>query len=251
MNFRSLASCGICGTAFLSMLVVGCVDIPSEGHTPPDLKADIRVMYLDASIIGLDTIVVASGPSFSSFQSNVFPAGSFGDVTTYSTVDAGGKRLKLSTGDADTSALTFATDQRGTLLVLPRPDVSQPRFGVLAEGRTFDPIGIEGSSQVRFVNTITQSASDTVDVTVDVIQLPDSVVVVPGLPFGCPGTPPVCSSDYLVVAAGDTVSYYFVRTGTSEILTGTISVVGGSRTNHTLVGSGSSDAALFEDIVTE
>ncbi len=253
MNFRSLASFAVPVAAVLSMLVVGCVDIPSEGPTPPDFKAQIRVMYLDPLLTASTNIVVASGPAFSNFQTNVFPAGSFGDpVTAYSTVDAGGKQLFVSPGDADTSALTFATDQRGMLLVLPRPDVvTQPRFGVLGEGRTFEAIGVEDSSQVRFVNTITRSASDTVDVTVDVIQLPDSSVVVSGLPFGCPGIPPVCASDYLMLPADTTVSFYIVRTGTSEVLSDTILVKGASRTNHTLVCSGPSDAVSFDDILTQ
>ena len=213
-------------------LAAGCVDIPSEGHTPPDFKAQIRVMYLDPSLSGTAMISIASAPDFDSFQTNVLGAGSFGTVTSYSTVDAGGKQL-LVTGDADTSALSFASDQVGTLLVLPMPD----RFVLLGEGRMFDPVGITGASRVRFVNAVTRGASDTLDVAVDVVQ--DSVVVDPGLAFR--GT----SDEYLEVPEGTTVTFYLTRSGAAEAITDVVMITGVSNTDYTIVGSGSADAAVL------
>ena len=252
MNFRSLASCAVPGAALLSIMAVSCVEIPSEGPAPPDYKAQIRVMYLDPLLTASTSITVASGPDYSNFQTSVFPAGAYGDpISAYSTVDAGGKQLFVS-GDPDTGTVTFVPDERGVLLVLPRDTTAQPRFGVLGEGRTFDPVGVEASSQIRFVNMITRSATDTADITVDVIQLPDSSVVLSAFPFGCPGgPPPVCASAYWLVPADSTVSFYVVRTGTNEVLSDTISVTGASRINHTLIGSGPSDAVSFEDILTQ
>ena len=250
MNFRSLASCAVSGAALLSIIAVSCVEIPSEGPAPPDLKAEVRIMYLDPLLTSSTTIHTANGPDYTNFLTDVYPAGVFGDaVSAYQTVDAGGKRMFVTPGDADTSALTVITDQRAVLLVLPRPDVTQPRFGILGEGRTFDPIGVEGSSQVRFVNSVARSATDTMDVAVDVIQLPDSIVAVAALPFGCSGG--VCASDYIAIPADSTVSFYFVLAGTSQAITDTITVTGASRVNHTLIGSGPSDAVSFEDILTQ
>jgi hypothetical protein len=201
-------------------------------------------MYLDPAITSTANIVVAAGPDFLNFRTDVFPSGSFGTVSGYTTVDAGGKQLFLSPGDADTSALTITSEQLGTLLVLPRPDVSQSRFALLWDGRSFEAIGVEGSSEVRFINTITRGSADTTDVSVDVNQLPDSTVVVSGLAFRS-------TSNFILVPAGSTVSYYLTRAGTSEVLTGSVTVTGSSNTIHTVVGYGTADAAMIDDFTTE
>jgi hypothetical protein len=243
--FRSLAPQVLSGAFLAATLIVGCVEIPSEGHTPPDYKSSIRVMYLDPAITSSTSIMVAEGPDFDPFVSNIFQSGSFGTVTTYSTVNSGGKQLFLPAPlDPDTSAFSIATEQRGTLAVLPRPDVSMPRFLLIGEGRTFESVGITGASRVRVLNAVARSGSDTVDVAVDIFRTSDSTSVETGLAFGT-------FSDFIEVASDSSEGFYLVRAGSDEVLTGSVSVTGASNTDYTIVGSGSSDAASFDSFRNE
>jgi hypothetical protein len=231
-------------TSFLVILVggvllLGCGEIPSEGHTPPDYKASIRVMYLDAAISGNVTIRLAPGPDFSTWSSSVFTPMPYGETTDYTTLDAGDKQLLVESVDADTSVQSFGADVRGTLVVLPRPDVSEDRFLLLGEGRIFEPVGVTGSSRIRFINAITQSATDSMEVEVDVIQLPDSSVAVAALEFRT-------SSSYFLVAADSVASFYLARSGTTDPITDSVPVTGQSNTDYTVVARGSSDAAVVE-----
>jgi len=229
-----------------AVFMAGCVEIPSEGHTPPDYKSSVRVMYLDPAITTATNIMVAEGPDFVGFSSNIFPSGSFGTVTSYSIVNSGGKQLFLPAPlDPDTSALTLATELRGTLIVLPRPDPAMPRFLVASEGRTFDPVGITGASRVRVVNAIARGAADTLDVAVDVFRTSDSTSVVTALAFGA-------FSDYLEVTADSTEGFYLTRTGSTTALDSTaVMITGASNTDYTLVGSGSADAATLDSFQNE
>jgi hypothetical protein len=133
-------------------------------------------------------------------------------------------------------------DQKGTLVVLPSPDVAEDRFLFLGEGRTIDPTGVSGSARVRFLNAVTQSATDSMDVAVDVIQLPDSSIAVSGLEFRA-------ASAYILVPADSSVSFYLARTGSMDPLSDeTVSVTGISNTDYTAVASGASDNASFVKI---
>lgn len=243
--FRSLASKVLPGAVLAAVLMVGCVEIPSEGHTPPDYKSSIRVMYLDPAITAAANIVVSEGPTFETFVSNIFPSGSFGTVSSYTVINSGGKQLFLSPGDADTASLPILTEQRGTLVVLPRPDVSMPRFVLANEGRTFETIGITGASRVRVLNAIARGTTDTADVAVDVFRTSDSTSVATGLAFGS-------FSDYLEVTADSSEGFYLMRNGSTQVLTGTaVTIAGASNTDYTLVGSGSADAASFDSFQNE
>jgi hypothetical protein len=151
----------------LAWIFVGCVDIPSEGHTPPDYKAEVRVLYLDPMITGTASIVMAPGPDFTSFSSTGLPSGTFGSpISAYSVLDAGAKRIFLSPGDADTSVITFAVELRGTLFILPRPDVANSRFLFASERYTFATNGIPDSGRVRFLNAIYRGSAATEDIAV-------------------------------------------------------------------------------------
>ncbi len=243
--FRSLASKVLPGAVLAAAFMVGCVEIPSEGHTPPDYKSSIRVMYLDPALTSASNIMVAEGPDFTPFVANIFPSGSFGTVTSYTTINSGGKQLFLSPGDPDTASLPILTEQRATLFVLPRPDVSMPRFVLGSEGRTFESVGIAGASRVRVLNAIARGATDTADVSVDVYRTSDSTSIVTGLAFGT-------FTDHLEVAADSSEGFYLTRSGSTIGLTGTaITITGASNTDYTLVGSGSADAASFDSFQNE
>jgi len=244
MMFRSLASQVLLAAVLATLLVVGCVDIPSTGHTPPDYKASIRVMYTDPAITATANIVVAEGPDFDTFVTNIFPSGSFGTVSAYSTLNAGGKQLFLSPGDADTAALSIATDQRGTLIVLPRETTADPRFLLKGEGRTFEDVGVDGSSQVRVVNAIMQGGADTMSVTIDVYRTSDSTTVATNLAFGA-------ISGNILVAAGATESFYVTRTGEADALGDAVSVTGASHMDFTVVGTGTADDATLSPYPNE
>ncbi|MDH4070499.1 MAG: hypothetical protein OEV30_08745 [Ignavibacteria bacterium] len=244
MVLRSLFSHALPVAFVAALLVAGCVEIPSEGHTPPDYKASVRVMYVDPAITASASINVAEGPSFGSFSTSIFPSGSFGTVTGYTTVNAGGKQLFLSPGDADTSALTIAADQRGTLLVLPRSSTADPRFLLNGEGRLFEPTGIEGSSRVQFINAITGGMADTTNIAVDVYRTSDSTTVVTNLAFGA------ASADVLV-EEGVSEGFYLTRAGATGALGTAVTITGASNTDYTMVGSGSADAATLSSFRNE
>ena len=238
MVLRSLVSQVLPAAVLTTLLVAGCVEIPSTGHTPPDYKASVRVMYFDPAITGTASIVVAEGPDFDNFVTTIFPSGSFGTVSGYGTLNAGGKQLFLSPGDTDTTALTIATDQRASLIVLPRSSMASPRFLLKGEGRTFEAIGVEGSSRVRILNAITRGAGDTLDVAVDVYRSSDSSTVATNLAFGA-------LSANILVSEGTMESFYLTRTGATDTLGAVVSITGASNSDYTLVGSGSADGATF------
>jgi hypothetical protein len=243
MVLRSLFSHALPVAFVAALLVAGCVEIPSEGHTPPDYKASVRVMYVDPAITASASINVAEGPTFGSFSTSIFPSGSFGTVTGYTTVNAGGKQLFVS-GDADTSALTIGTDQRGTLFVLPRSSTADPRFLLNGEGRIFEPTGIEGSSRVQFINAITAGMADTTNVAVDVYRTSDSTTVATNLAFGA-------TSADILVEEGVSEGFYLTRTGAMDALGTAVTITGASNTDYTMVGSGTADAATLSSFRNE
>ena len=218
-------------------LYLGCVDIPSEGHTPPDQNSSVRIIYLDPAL-PTATITMAPGPDFTSFSD--LPLGTYGLASPYTTLLAGAKRLLIKGVDPDTSVITFGVDQRGTMFVLPRhPDVN--RFTFTSERFTFPTatVGIEDTTLVRFLNTIARSSTDTVDVVVDVMQFTTVTPPPPvtGLAFGA-------LSSFINVAKDSVVNFYLTRSGsTTEVLTDTITVTGQSHKEFTIIAHDTIDVA--------
>jgi hypothetical protein len=186
-------------------------------------------------ISGTASVVMAPGPDFTSFDSTGLPSGTFGSpISAYSVLDAGAKRIFLSPGDADTSVITFAVELRGTLFILPRPDVANSRFLFASERYTFATNGIPDSGRVRFLNAIYRGSAATEDIAVDVNMVAgtDTTVAISGLDFGE-------ISNSITVAAGETVSFFLTMADTMQVLTASESVTGAANADYTIVASDS------------
>jgi len=140
-------------SALLMGFVVGCVTVPSSGPTPPNYTAQVRMVSLDPALAPA-VVSYANGP----FDPAVTPTynditvGNLGVPLDYQTFPSGGKKLFVKGVDADTSAVSFNTDMRGTMYILPRRDVkADSRFLVTSERYTFAAApGIKDSTRIRF-----------------------------------------------------------------------------------------------------
>ncbi len=152
-------------SALLMSFIVGCVTVPSSGPTPPNYTAQVRIISLDPALAPA-VISYANGP----FTAGVVPTyndltvGNLGVALDYTTFPAGGKKLFVKGVDADTSAVSFNTDMRGTMYILPRKDVkADSRFFVASERYTFAAAaGIPDTTRIRFFNAI--ASFDTVQI---------------------------------------------------------------------------------------
>jgi hypothetical protein len=149
-------------SALLTGYVVGCVNVPANGPTPPDEKTQVRMVSLDPTL-NPAVLAIASGP----FTAGALPTysdltiGNPGVPLDYQVLPAGGRKLFVRGVDTDTGAVTFGTDTRGTLYILPH----RPKGGgfVFASERyTFAVPGIADTTRIRFYNAL--ASQDTVDV---------------------------------------------------------------------------------------
>ena len=242
MNPKNCSKACAWSIAVLLASYVGCVEIPSEGQPLPDFKAEVRIFYLDPmanpATVSISPIPVAPSTTVS-FED--LPSGAFGDATAYMVLPAGDKFLMLKGFDPDTSVLSLAADQHGSLLVLPRPDVTFDRFRYINERYSFVVTGISDTSRVRFVNTIARRSSDTTDVSVDVKRRAtvDTTIVettvVSNLAFG--GV-----SSFVRVPGGETVDFYMTRAGASVSIGDTLTITGASNRDFTIVAYDTIDA---------
>jgi hypothetical protein len=147
----------------IAAIMSSCVELPDDGQPVPDYTSQYRFVYLDPSYSTI-TVSMASGPTFASFVD--LPSGVFGQSSAYTTFPAGSKRMFIKVGgvlvDPDTSSLSFLTDERGTVFVVPRDAVNGLRFVRAGERYTFGSVGIADSAIVRFSNCV--AGGDTVDV---------------------------------------------------------------------------------------
>jgi len=221
---------------------LGCVDIPSEGHEPPDYQAEIRVVYADP-FLPTATIRMASGPDFTAYSD--LPSGAYGTATTYTTFPAGNKKLFIKDVEADTTSIAFNPDQHGTLMVFPRPDPTVSRFSFVVERYSFAMEGIADTTRVRFVNAVARGAADTTDLAVDVkmIEMVETLLVT-STPVSDLGFRAV--SDYVLVPNGETVSFYLTIGGTSTTVSDTLPITGASNTDVTFVARDSISAGKVQ-----
>jgi hypothetical protein len=240
---RSLVFSVMVAALFLGIHLPGCVEIPSEGHTPPDYQAEVRIVYADP-YVGMMTISMAPGPNFDSYSD--LPAGPYGSATTtYSTVPAGNKKLFAKNVDHDTSSIAYLPDQHGTMIVFPRPDSTVSRFLWISERYVFAQGGIADTTRVLFVNAIARGVADTADVSVDVgmISRVDTLTMT--------STPVTALAFhdiyyYVNIPAGDTVDFYLTLAGTSTVISDTVEVVGSSQKDVTFVAHDSLSVGKVE-----
>lgn len=228
------ASCMLVG----AVLFAGCIDIPSDGHTPPDYTALVKVVYLDPTISPA-TVNMALGPNFESFS--VLNSGAFGSASSYMTIPAGAKKLYLSSVPADTISLTVDVDQKGTFFVFPKTSATNPRIRFIGDRYTFASPGQPDSGLIRFTNAIMRAATDTEDVAVDVIQffVRNNIVSSRTLASGVDFT---TTTAYFKIPKDSTYNFYLTRTGSSVHVTDTLVVTGMSNTQATAISYGQIDA---------
>ena len=199
--------------------LLGCVDLPTEGLTPPDYQAQVRIVVADASLPAQDIVVsFAAGPSFTTFVD--VNAGLPLAGTTYASYPAGGKRVFVkSPQDPDTLTVTFGTETSGTLYVLPRVVPADQRFRYVTERYSYVEAGRPDTTVVRVLNAIT--SGDTIDVT-------DSTeTIVDNLPLGA------VTAGYLF-PAGETRTFYLSGNVDATVID-SIQIVGESRATYTIV----------------
>jgi len=222
---------------------LACVDIPSEGHVPPDYQAEVRIVYADP-FLSTATIRMASGPEFMTYED--LPSGAYATATTtYMTIPAGNKKLFIKDVDPDTASIALNADLHGTLIVFPRPDSTVSRFLFVGERYSFATGGITDTTRVRFMNAVARAATDTADLTIDVkmIAMVDTLLVtttpVSGLAFSA-------LSDYIFVPSGETVSFYLTVGGTSTTVSDTLPITGASNTDVTFIAHDSLSAGKVQ-----
>ncbi|MBI4535099.1 MAG: DUF4397 domain-containing protein [Ignavibacteriae bacterium] len=232
----------MCAIILTLAVAGGCVDIPSAGHIPPDYQALVRILYLDPSVPSA-TVNMALGPNFESFSQ--LHTGNFGTASAYMTVPAGAKRFYLTNGGVpvgnDTSSLAIDADQKGTLFVYPINVAGDPRIRFVGERYTFAQPGVVDSALIRFSNSISRSAGDTVDTRVDVVQYytSNANIISRNLATNVAfrGT-----TAYFRVPRDSTYFFYLTRAGAATVvLTDTLSITGASRQQGTAVAFGTRD----------
>lgn len=136
-------------------LLSGCVDIPSEGPTPPPLKAEYRFIHgaTDMGEVG----VTVDGKSLGNLA--------FKGVTPHTFFASGTKSVVLSNGE--TVLVSMSTDYRGTFVLLPQEGNPPARtFVKLQERRMFDSATIDDTTgAVRPVNCSNDVQNFDIDVT--------------------------------------------------------------------------------------
>jgi hypothetical protein len=226
MNGKGRMQLPLIGLSALLVTLVGCVEIPDTGPPIPDYQSEFRFIYLDPSL-PTSSISLAEGSS-TAFRE--LPPGTYGIASGYTTFPSGAKRMFIKSGgvpiDPDTSVVSFAPDQRGGVVVVPR-QTGVSRFLVLGERYVFAAPGKNDSTLVRFVNGV--AGGDTIDVrriagTAGVVS-----ILADNLRFGR-------SSPLFSIAAGETVRFFVTRaTGSSAGVSDTLVVNAVSRKQFTIV----------------
>jgi hypothetical protein len=143
--------------------VFGCVELPSEGLTPPDYQAQVRIVVADATMPAQDIVLsFAPGPAFNAYSD--VSAGAPLAGTAYAGYAAGGKRVFVkSPQDPDTLTVTFGVETSGTLYVLPRLVRANQRFVYVPERYLYNATGRADTTVVRMLNAL--SSGDMFNVT--------------------------------------------------------------------------------------
>lgn len=217
----------------------GCVELPSTGPPPTQAIAQFKFIYADPALITL-LVSIADGPNFTAYTD--LPPDSFGKASAYSTFFAGSKKLFLKSGgapvDPETSVVSFDADQRGTVLVVPRDPLTQVRFLKLSERYVYATPGQADSALVRFVNCV--ASRDTIDVRRDSSSRVNlSNPAADNLRFGR-------VSSFIKIPKDSTIRFWVTKyNSTAARGTDTISVVGASNKEYTVVAYDSLTRARF------
>lgn len=198
----------------LVAMLSGCVDVPTEGPTPPALKAEYRFIHaaVDAGEVGLSVDGKAVG--------NV----SFKGVAPHAEYTSGTKEVALSNGE--NLLVSMSTDYRGTFVLLGKVD-GERTFLKLQERRMFDSPTIVDTVAVGAIRPVHCSPdAPAVDITVEG----------PGGSWTYSGVAYRGIGRYQKVAPGDYTVTVKPAGGADAVLTATVTV-GTERNTVIVMGS--------------
>lgn len=206
-------------TAMLILFVVAawlvsCVDVPSNGPTPPEFNSEFRFVNA-AKDLGSVTLTV-DGQSQGTLD--------YMGATGHAVYPSGNRVAVLSNGDTLNVAMT--TDQRATVVLLPKSGASR-EFAKLIERRTFDPSSTP-TARVRLFHAAT--AGD-----IDVTVAGADTSVTKSLAFKD-------NSGYLNIPAGSYTISVFASGDTTAMATTTISATNIRQT--TIIGGDASAGSV-------
>ena len=174
----------------LSVWLISCVDVPTNGPTPPDFRSEFRFASAAADLG--DVGVSVDGQSIG----NV----SFLGEIAHADYPSGNRVVTLSNGDELRVPMTF--DERATVLILPLTAAVR-EFIKLVERRTFDAAATS-TARARIVH----ASPDAGDITTTLVGT-DTTLVVSGSYRDVSNYASIPAGDYAYTAistAGDTVT---------------------------------------------
>ncbi|KAA3661505.1 MAG: hypothetical protein DWQ10_04350, partial [Calditrichaeota bacterium] len=95
----------------LAALLVSCADVPSTGPTPPEFKAEYRVINADPAFGGGS--VTVDGASAGSLSG-------VGSATSHQSYDSGSRTVAVNN---ESITVSMETDWRGSVILLPQVEI--------------------------------------------------------------------------------------------------------------------------------
>ena len=205
------------------MLITSCVDVPTEGPTPPDFKAEFR--FVHAALDAGDVAVSVDGQSAGNM--------SFAGVLSHKSYQAGSRVVNVG---GDVFNVAMSSEQRGTIVVLDK--VGEDRtFLKLVERRIFDPATTE-VGRYRVVHAADADAVDAVAYDVEVVG--DTSVVINGMTNRD-------VTGYASIPAGTYEVSVYAPDDTVAVLTSSISL-GNKRQTSIIVGDADAGTLAFVNL---
>ncbi|MBD3376636.1 DUF4397 domain-containing protein [candidate division KSB1 bacterium] len=214
MNYKSLLSLLV--LMLVAALMTGCVDVPADGPTPPEYKAQFRFVHA-ANDVG-DVAVSVDGQSVGNL--------SFAGVIPHSEFLAGSRTVKLGNEEFP---VAMSTEQRGTVVVLDQQQGARA-YIKLVERRLFDAETTE-QGNLRLVHAAKAPAVDLEVVGSDTSFAYEGVGYEAATPYA---KIPAGTYEVMVYAAGDT----------NAILTTSVNV-GNKRHSSLVVGDAEAGTLSF------
>lgn len=201
----------------LSVWLLSCADVPTNGPTPPDFRSEFRFVSAAADLG--DVGVSVDGQSIG----NV----SFMGEIAHADYPAGSRVVTLSNGDELRVPMTF--DERGTVLILPLTAAVR-EFIKLVERRTYNAAATS-TARIRIVH----ASSDAGAITTTLVGADTTITA--GMNYRD-------VSAYASVPAGDYA--YTTISAAGDTVTGTLTL---ASTRQTAVVAGNTGSLALIDLV--
>jgi hypothetical protein len=213
------------GLLLIAAFLYGCADVPSTGPTPPDPRSLARFVNADPGLGNVAVSVANPTGGTSTVGSVAYQAG-----TSYGEFAAGSYKVTLNPGSAaDTGRVTFTTDRKATIFILPQSGGVREYFKA-NERYLYNPAGVANSALLRAINLVAFLDAEGNEVGADATFLgPDTLVAEAGLQKD--------ATPYVEMRPGNyTVTVYLAGTD-SVLTTGALSVAANKRYTSVLMGT--------------